>query len=232
MLKLILFRHGHAESNVAGRLGRMTSSPLTELGYFQAAKLGEYWKATGECFDYIFSSTAIRAYETARTACKVAGITTPIVQDERLLEIDRGEGEGKRARDVLVGKTRRDWLENPRDFRFPRGESEKEVEERMVKWLEEKVMLEIYCPWQQRLLSEQNSKKAEDEDEEKCLRIAVVTHGLALKCLLRHWLGADYTAFCLSVDNSSKCEVHYDGQRWRIIAINRTTHLHASPFHA
>ncbi len=84
---LVLVRHGQAEGNAAGVLLGRTDSPLTATGRAQAAALG---RAIGPVAALVTSPLA-RARDTA--AALGLGVAAEV--DERWIEVDYGELEGR-----------------------------------------------------------------------------------------------------------------------------------------
>lgn len=108
---LILVRHGQTQTNAEGRLLGRADPPLTELGRRQAATLAA---AVGPV-DRVVSSPLARARETA------AVFGAPVEIDERWIEVDYGEYEGRLLADVPV-EVWKQWRSDL-DFCPPGGES-------------------------------------------------------------------------------------------------------------
>jgi len=90
MLNVYLLRHGETQWNADGNkyCGR-TDLPLISNGIEQARELRQ--QLAGITFDAIYASPLQRAYSTAGIVCEDEKITL----DERLIEVDFGEWEGK-----------------------------------------------------------------------------------------------------------------------------------------
>ncbi|MET8868213.1 histidine phosphatase family protein [Nonomuraea sp. NPDC004580] len=90
MTDLVLVRHGetvwHAENRYAG----ISDVELTQRGREQAAELASW--AAGAGLTAVWASTLTRARITAQAAADRAGL--PVRTDERLRELDFGQGEG------------------------------------------------------------------------------------------------------------------------------------------
>jgi probable phosphoglycerate mutase len=98
-MELYIVRHGQTAWNALGRLQGTADIDLNEKGRRDAIALGEDLDARQISFDAIYVSPLIRAYETA---CLIRGRkTTPIIRDERLRELNFGEGEGTDSREWL-----------------------------------------------------------------------------------------------------------------------------------
>jgi len=58
-------------------------------------------------------------------------------------------------------------------------------------------------------------------------KVAIFGHGLALRCLMRHVLACESKVLRFPFDNTALTELHFDQEDgWRVMSINRTTHLH------
>ena len=85
---LLLARHGETDWNRADRWQGSTGPPLNELGRQQAEALALSLGAV----DAIYSSDTNRVRETASIVASHFGL--PVVEDERLREVNFGEWEG------------------------------------------------------------------------------------------------------------------------------------------
>ncbi|MFN8039197.1 MAG: histidine phosphatase family protein [Acidimicrobiales bacterium] len=120
---LILARHGRTEHNAQGRLlGRLDPS-LDELGRSQAAALAEAVVADaarrGARVSAVVTSPLRRTAETAAAVAAVAGVE--VVADERWIELDYGDFDGRPLADVPPDVWRA-WRADPA-FAPPGGES-------------------------------------------------------------------------------------------------------------
>jgi len=96
MTRLVLVRHGEAQSHVDGIVGGDTGcTGLSDLGRRQAAALRDRLARTGELgeVDALYASTLPRAIETAEIIAPALG--DPLMKTERdLREFDPGEADG------------------------------------------------------------------------------------------------------------------------------------------
>jgi alpha-ribazole phosphatase len=110
---LIVVRHGQTEANAAGHLLGRTDVALTELGRQQASRVATALQE----FDIarVVSSPLRRARETAQA------LGHPVVVDDRWIELDYGEFEGR----PVSGVPAEDWARWRNDLEFapPGGES-------------------------------------------------------------------------------------------------------------
>ena len=90
MVDLVLVRHGERAGTRERRYAGSTDVPLTPRGYEQAERLAEW--ASEASLTAIYSSTLVRARETAAAAARANGLE--VRMEPRLVELDFGEGEG------------------------------------------------------------------------------------------------------------------------------------------
>ncbi len=162
-MKLYIVRHGETEWNKARRIQGQVDIPLNEFGRRLAQKTA---KGLSDIhFDLCYSSPLSRAKETA--ALILAGRKTPVIEDERIVEMAFGEYEGRccaRSGWDLPEEFRR-FFDGPDKYQAPAGgESFAQVKKRTKEFLEE------ICA------------RAEYQDS----NILITTHGAALAGLLNN----------------------------------------------
>ena len=121
---LLLVRHGQTEANAAGLIQGRRDPDLTALGRRQAAALAGAVPDTAT----VVSSPLRRARQTAE------GLGRPVEIDERWLEVDYGDLEGRVVADVRGLLTR--WLVDA-DWAPTGGESLAAASRRVVSACEE-----------------------------------------------------------------------------------------------
>ena len=89
--KIVLWRHGQTDWNIANRFQGSTDIPLNETGISQVSRAGKL--LTGLSPTQIISSDLSRAYSTAKALADLIGLE--IKKDKRLRETDGGNWEGK-----------------------------------------------------------------------------------------------------------------------------------------
>ncbi len=165
-MEIYVIRHAESELNRDRRFvgGRSSWCEINELGRRQARVLGEALTDRGIGFDAVATSTAVRTQQTARYCLEAMGMPPYSIAhyDPDFLEISMGAWEGQPRKEVYtdeaLAKLRRDaW-----NFAPPQGESQREVARRMQRALARLVV-------------------AQPEGVE---RVAVFTHGFAIRCLL------------------------------------------------
>ena len=87
---IYIIRHGQTELNNAHVLQGRSDFPLNEKGITQAREAGRWLADRGIVFSYIYSSPLKRAVRTA----ELIASETPILIDDRLIEMDYGQYEG------------------------------------------------------------------------------------------------------------------------------------------
>ncbi len=88
MLKLLLFRHAHADRPAdVGDHGR----PLSERGQEQARRMGTHIRAQGLVPDIAIVSTALRTQETWDIAAESGGFTVSKVNEPGIYEAGAGD---------------------------------------------------------------------------------------------------------------------------------------------
>ena len=108
---ITVLRHGRTASNASGLLLGRLDPPLDEVGEAQAAALA----ASVSGVDVVVCSPLLRTRQTA------AAFGMEVVVDDRLIELDYGEWDGRPLTDVSA----QDWQEwrASIDFAPPGGES-------------------------------------------------------------------------------------------------------------
>lgn len=121
--KIMYFVHGTTYDNASGKCSGWKQVKLNELGKEQAIKLGETVKDMK--FDVIFTSDLVRAIDSSNLAFP----NFDKIIDVRLRECNYGDYDGEDKELVIY--------EEHVDEPFPNGESLKDVERRMRKFLDE-----------------------------------------------------------------------------------------------
>jgi broad specificity phosphatase PhoE len=120
---LVLVRHGESLGNAHGLLLGRADAELTPLGLRQAA-------AVRHLLHVPVADARTSPLRRARHTAEQLGLHVPVTVDERWIEVDYGEFDGRPLKDVPAEVWRR-WRHDPA-FRPVGGESLAEVEERVV----------------------------------------------------------------------------------------------------
>ncbi|MCL5946441.1 MAG: histidine phosphatase family protein [Chloroflexi bacterium] len=139
MLRLLMIRHGQTLWNKEQRYNGKTDLGLTRYGFQQAERLGERVRRLP--VQRILTSGLKRAMETVQAINTCREQPLPVYIDQRWQEIDYGEAEGLRWPEIVqrFPQEARRWAANDPDARFPRGESLREVAQRVRSTLDELV---------------------------------------------------------------------------------------------
>ena len=120
-IEIMYFVHGTTYDNAESKCTGWKQVELNDLGKEQAINLG---KNTDYKFDILFTSDLIRAIDSANLAWPEMNKLT----DKRLRECNYGEYDGEDKKLVIY----ENYIRNP----FPKGESLKDVENRMRNFIE------------------------------------------------------------------------------------------------
>ncbi len=132
MAKLLLVRHGDAQSSSTERLWGHSDVPLSAVGLGQAERLRD--RLATEKIDVVYSSDLRRASLTARTIASQHKLE--VIPCPELREINFGHAEGltfDQIRQVYPEVTRL-WLARNPKLRYPGGESLDEFNDRVSKF--------------------------------------------------------------------------------------------------
>ncbi|MSP63269.1 MAG: histidine phosphatase family protein [Myxococcales bacterium] len=206
MLEFVLLRHGESEGNRDRFFGGHGPSRLTPLGHLQASAAADaIGSGGGAPIDAIYMSDLPRAVETAAPLARKAGlvpIETAALRERSVGDLTglRFEEAKERFPDLWAALFRRDLEWCP-----PGGESHRMCSRRVGA-----LLLELLA-------------------RHPAGRVVLVSHGVAIDHLLRHFLGVEDAAemrFVFHVDNGSihRIQRREDGL-WRIVSLNDTSHL-------
>lgn len=207
-LDLYLIRHGECLTNLVQAEvigGRSNKDPLSEQGVLQACMLGRYLAEEGVCFDEVYSSPATRSIATAKMACyDIRYPLEKIVVCDELQELSQGDWEGKPRKEFYTPENIAKMDADHWNFKAPNGESQREVEERMLKWVNSRLLPRY----------------------KQGLTAGVFTHGLAIKCLFRGIMESNPDrTYKIEIDNASITRFVYTRKGWHLAVLNDTTHL-------
>lgn len=192
MSALVVVRHGRTAANAAGLLLGHLDVELDPLGRAQAVALADAVRRTSPPIAAVVSSPLHRAVETAEA------LGMPVQVDERFIEVDYGEWDGKPVADVAAA-TWAEWMADPH-FCPTAGESLHGVGERVAEACQE---------WAARV-------------DGGCVVIA--THVSPVKAAAGWALGADVN-WTSHVDPASITRIDVASGRPRLRSFNETGHL-------
>jgi probable phosphoglycerate mutase len=189
MLQVYLVRHGETQWNAERRIQGQSDSPLTAKGEHQAWQVGERAKTLG--ITHIIASDLGRTRRTAEIIAEACGCE--ITFDARLRELDMGVLESRHI-DSLTDEEegwRRQMVNGNAEGRIPDGESMQELSERM------------------------HASLAACLDLPKGSRPLLVSHGMALGCLVSTILGLPaWAERRLRLRNCSISRIDYQQSAW------------------
>jgi alpha-ribazole phosphatase len=198
-----LVRHGETEWNAENRICGRSDVPLSEAGRRQAKSLAERLKTIP--FEALYSSPLKRALETARLISESVGLE-PIL-DERLVELDYGQWEGKTLAEIMKNdpRTFRAWDADPGQLAPPGGESGLEAQQRVVSFLD--------------FLAAKHPQG----------HVLVAFHKTVCRLAICHALGMSPSEYRrrLIVDNAALSIIQAPPDGWQLITFNDTSHLSA-----
>jgi probable phosphoglycerate mutase len=205
-------RHGESESNATPGFaaGKNFNAPLTEKGHLQALRLGERLKSEGITFGRVYSSSLIRTVQTTENMLKgmgEAGRDFPKV--DAIIEQQMPGWRGVPVSEVYTPENTAYIRTKGANFVPPEGESLRTVQRRMSNWIEDEFI------YNQELTSEPID-----------LRVAVVGHGTASRCLFQYIMRFDDSMLSrIAIENTSIARFLFDKQGWAMLKLNDSSHL-------
>lgn len=159
MQEIYLIRHAETEYNrINDKIGgRSSHLHINAKGQEQAKGLKKRLLENRLTFDKLFCSSSIRAKETM--SFLVDDIERVIYSDE-LEELSQGDWESLPRKEIYTKERLEEINANNYTFKAPNGESQKDVEQRMCRYIEENILTQGVGKY------------------------AIVTHGMSIKCLL------------------------------------------------
>jgi len=235
----LLLRHAESEANLRkGEIGgRQNSVGLSEGGVEQAKRLGRRLK--GKRLDAVFASVASRATDTAQIACAEAGFPVErIVYDETVVEQSQGSWERRSRQEVYTEEVMARMNSENWEWAAPgaspidgaQGESQRDVEARMVAFVEGC----LSAPDDPALCAappEANAPINTVIEKADFHTVAIFTHGMAIKCLLRALeQSSPSVTHKRIITNTSITEVKYSianggAGGWFVECVNDASHL-------
>lgn len=165
---ILLIRHGQNDWVGSDRLaGRTPGVHLNEKGRAQTERLAEL--LANQPLSAVYSSPLERCMETASPVAAKFGLS--VIPEPGVLEVDYGEWRGQELKELV--KTP-DWHQvqyYPSTYRFPQGETLREVQMRAVATLER-----IYTDHPNQL-------------------VAIFSHGDVIRTTLAHFMGTPLDLF-------------------------------------
>ncbi|MGN1022215.1 MAG: histidine phosphatase family protein [Lachnospiraceae bacterium] len=197
---LYLMRHGETALNREERLQGQIDTRLNAAGIEEARAAGRFVREQGLVFDKVYSSHLSRALDTAALVCGCdkSGIRI----DDRILEMNYGPADGA-CFSELDEKTAR-FLRDPVHAPLPEGfESLAHLEARTGSFLEDLA-----------------SAAAQEEKQGREERILAVTHGVAIRAMLRKLDHLDAEeVWKVRIDNCDLLRTRWENGRYSATAL-------------
>lgn len=203
---LYLVRHAEAQANYNYIVSDSPSIKLTKTGIKQTKCLKTRF-ANKQIYK-VYSSP----FERARTTAESSFPDHKVNVVENLTEYNAGDWKGKERKIVYTEEILQKVKNLGRFFKFPNGESYSQVEHRMVNWLENHVLYSGFV-----------SSESRNGD----VNIVIVSHAIALKCMIRYLMNYD-DDFILNqkLENTAVTKMTFDSNTgWKMIYINDNSHL-------
>lgn len=204
--QLVLVRHGQSTANASGVWQGQMEFPLSEEGRYQARLAGH--ALAGEGLDAVYSSPLQRAFQTAETIVKEAGLPEPAIPVRGLIE---------RAGGILEGMT---WAEQER--RNP------ELAMKFLSIPEEERWTLVGAETDEQVLARFEAAIGEIRVRHpEGGRVVVVSHGGAMRAFLRDRFGPGVLPGAVRAPNASLTRLAWgrNGQGPELIELASTDHL-------
>lgn len=191
---ILLIRHGENEYVHTHRLaGRTPDVHLNDKGRQQADALVGY--LAGQPIDVIYSSPLERCLETAEPLAQARSM--PVVVETGLVEVDYGGWQGADLRELSKQPEWAQVQHYPSIFRFPEGETLREVQARAVSALE-------------------RLRRAHPDQI-----LAVFSHGDVIRTTMAHYLGIPLDLFQrLAISTASVSILAFFDERPMVLGVN------------
>lgn len=193
---LLLIRHGENEWVSSGKLaGRTPGVHLNEKGRAQAQQLATLLAA--QPIRALYSSPLVRCMETAQPLAAQLGL--PVCEEPGVLEVDYGDWHARELKELAKLPEWQMVQHFPSAFRFPGGESLREVQQRGVSALE-------------RIVAQHPNEV-----------IAVFSHGDLIRTVLAFFAGTPLDLFQrVHIGTASISTIAFFGGRPAILNLNVT----------
>ena len=206
MLRILVIRHGETSWNKDKIFRGRVDISLSEIGRQQADLLGR--KLSDQPIQSIYASPLKRAVETALAIQNGQSGSTPIIQEDQLIDIDYGSWEKKSHLQVQqeFPDLYQQWLDNPHLVQIPEGENLSSIRQRIETFLD-------------RLVTHHGGGK-------EVTTIALVSHRVIIKVLLCAVLGLDNSHFWqIKQDTAALSVLDYQAGRFILAGLNDICHL-------
>lgn len=197
---LLLIRHGRTAANVDGVLaGRLPGVTLDDVGRETASRLSQ--RLENVTVTQVVSSPLERTVETAQL---VFADRVPVALDNRLVECDYGDWQGRLLSELALEDMWKVVQQRPDEMIFPNGEAMSDMAKRAASAMRE---------WDAKLTEEHGSNVV----------WAAISHGDVIKAICADALGLPLAKFQkILVDPASVSVIHYGEHGSSVAKLNDT----------
>ncbi len=193
MPTLFLVRHGETDWNRSGQIMGARPVPLNPRGQAQAQRVATLLQSRP--LAALLSSPVARALETAEILSTSLGV--PVTVEQGVTEIGVGEWEGLFWKDVADEIVKQNWYGNPRETRFPGGETLQETQIRAVAAVEHALAGKASAP------------------------VLFVSHADVIRAVVAHFLGLHLSSVRqIRIDNGSLTALDVNGTLADLLFLN------------
>ncbi len=191
---LLLIRHGENDWVGSNRLaGRTPGVYLNEKGVQQSQGLADL--LSEQPIQAIFSSPMERCMETAEPLAQKLGLQ--VASEAGVIEVDYGEWRGQNLKELAKDPAWKMVQHYPSSFRFPNGETLKEVQHRAVATIDQ--------------IHETHPNQT----------VAIFSHGDVIRTSLAHYLGTHIDLFQrIVISTASVSVLALSNQRPMVLGVN------------
>lgn len=202
MIRIILVRHGETEWNIEGRYQGQEDTHLSPRGLEQGHMLAEGLRHIP--IDLCISSPLERSYQTCSFCAELHHL--PVAKDDRLLEINHGDWEGRLADEIEAQypEAFHLWHTQPEKVTMPGagGENLDDVRRRA------------------RSVFDDYARKYDGKT------VLVAAHDAVNKAIICDLLGLDMSHFWqIKQDNTCINVLECQDGVWRLVLLNSTNHM-------
>ena len=196
---VLLIRHGENDWVGTNRLaGRLAGVHLNEKGRQQAAALAAQLSA--QPLAAVYSSPLDRCMETAVPVATAKGLA--VMPEVDVIEVDYGEWQGGDLKELAKAPEWQSVQHNPSSFRFPGGESLREVQGRAV------ALVERLC------------------DRHPDQAVAIFSHGDVIRTTVAHYMGTPLDLFQrVVISTASVSAIAFHNRRPAVLFVNYLAEL-------
>ena len=214
--EIYFIRHGESESNALGnRTSLDPDSSLTRKGFAQARLLGERLEKDGIAFDRVYSSAMLRTAQTTQTMLKAMGEPNKdFTRVDAIIEQSTTGWRNLPSEEIFTPEVVAYMRTKAGHFVPPQGESHRMVQRRYANWLEDEILY-----------------NADLIASPQPLRIAIVGHGVATRCILHYIMGFDEQFIGkIALENTSISRFRFNREGWFPVCINDAAHLRGATY--